>query len=109
MPEVRSRQISLAAAACGVSSERWIQACITSGLLSLAAEDGTFAISLMRSAGIPWEEIQSIVKQAVEDSDAALQAIQIRDDSFPPRRPIEDARALASDQEGQQRLLGRCL
>jgi hypothetical protein len=73
MPESRRRQVALAAAASGVSAEKWIQGCITAGLLSQAAHDATFAMSLMRSAGIPWDEIQSIVKQAVEGNSETLQ------------------------------------
>jgi hypothetical protein len=67
MSEVRSRQIALAAAASGVSSHEWIQAALTAGLLSQAANDSTFALSLMRTAGIPWDKIREIVKGTVED------------------------------------------
>jgi hypothetical protein len=67
MSEPRRRQVALAAAASNVSSHQWIQAAITAGLLSQAANDETFALSLMRSAGIPWDTIQSIVKETAED------------------------------------------
>ena len=66
MPEPRRRQVALAAAANGVSAENWIQASITAGLLSQAANDGVFAMALMRDAGIPWHEIQSIVRESAD-------------------------------------------
>jgi hypothetical protein len=68
MPPSRAKQIALAATASGVSSEQWIQATITAGLLSQAASDGALAMALMRSAGISWDDIRRIVKGTVEGS-----------------------------------------
>lgn len=57
MPRVRSRQVALAAAAMGVSSEQAIQSFITAGLLSLATHDRAFAMALARTAGMDFDEL----------------------------------------------------
>ena len=69
MPESRSRQIALAAAATGVSSEQFIQGAITAALLTLAEQDKTFALALMRGV-LPWDAIERIVTQTFENAES---------------------------------------
>ena len=57
MSQTRSRQIALAAASLGISSEQAIQSFITAGLLSLAGHDKAFAMALARSAGMAWDDL----------------------------------------------------
>ena len=57
MTTTRSRQLALAAATLGLSSELTIQSFITAGLLSLAAHDRAFAMALARSAGMTWDDL----------------------------------------------------
>jgi hypothetical protein len=59
MTATRSRQIALAAATLGLSSEMTIQSFLTAGLLSLAAHDKVFAMALARSAGMAWDDLAS--------------------------------------------------
>jgi hypothetical protein len=57
MPEVRSKQIALAAAYLGTDGETVIQSAITALLLSLANADAVFAAVLARSLGVDWGEL----------------------------------------------------
>jgi hypothetical protein len=57
MPEVRSKQIALAAAFLGTDGEHIIQAAITAMLLSIANSDTGFAVMLARTAGFGWDEL----------------------------------------------------
>jgi hypothetical protein len=66
MPEPRSRQVALAAAFLGISSEAWIQSVISAGLLALSQNDATFALALARSAGVSWENLEKIAKLNAE-------------------------------------------
>ena len=59
MPAVRSKQIALAAAQMGLTSEQTIQSFITAGLLTLATHDPAFRYALMRTAGADWGELES--------------------------------------------------
>ncbi len=59
MPEVRSKQIALAAAYLGTDGERVIQAAITAMLLSLASADKNFAAMLLRTSGVDWDDLAS--------------------------------------------------
>lgn len=57
MPEVRSKQIALAAAYLDTDGEHIIQAAITAMLLSLANNDKVFAAMLARTADVDWDEL----------------------------------------------------
>jgi hypothetical protein len=57
MPEVRSKQIALAAAYLDTDGERVIQAAISALLLTLARKDKVFAAMLARTAGVDWDEL----------------------------------------------------
>jgi len=58
MPIKRSRMIGLACAKLGLKShEQFIQSCITAGLIELARRDETFAMMIVREAGIDWETL----------------------------------------------------
>lgn len=59
MPEVRSRQLALAAAHLGITSHQAIQSFITAGILSLAANDPLFATMLLRTSGVSWNDLIS--------------------------------------------------
>jgi hypothetical protein len=67
MPPVRAKMIALAAAACGISGEMWIQNALTESLLAQAAHDYSFSLMLMRTAGIDWESLQEIAKQGAAE------------------------------------------
>lgn len=58
MPEVRSKQIALAAAYLGTDGESVIQSAITAMLLSLTA-DVSFRASLLRVSGVSWDDLVS--------------------------------------------------
>jgi hypothetical protein len=57
MPEVRSKQIALAAAYLGTDGETIIQSAVTALLLSLAGADASFAAMLARTQGLSWDEL----------------------------------------------------
>jgi len=57
MPEVRSKQIALAAAYLGTDGETVIQSAVTALLLSLASADKNFAAMLARTAGVSWSDL----------------------------------------------------
>jgi len=57
MPEVRSKQIALAAAYLGTDGESVIQSAVTAMLISLASADKNFRASLLRASGVEWDDI----------------------------------------------------
>lgn len=57
MPEVRSKQIALAAAYLDTDGEHVIQAAITALLLTLCQADQTFGAMLARTAGLSWDDL----------------------------------------------------
>ena len=64
MPEVRSKQIAMAAAYLGISGHEFIQSAITAALLSLCDQgDKTFAYMLSRAAGVEFETLEFAVRQ----------------------------------------------
>jgi hypothetical protein len=56
----RRSMVALCAAHLDTTAERFIQSCLTAGMLALAAEDPTFARMLCRAAGVSWRELQNI-------------------------------------------------
>jgi hypothetical protein len=73
MPEIRAKQIAVAAAYLDTDGERVIQAAITALLLSLAQRDKVFAAMLARCSGVSWETLEFAAKQ---DTLASLIAVQ---------------------------------
>lgn len=66
MSEARSQQINLAAASLGgISSHELIQACITSGLLTLASRDKALGLAMARVAGLSWRQMELISKDPI--------------------------------------------
>lgn len=58
MPEVRSKEIAICAAYCGVSSEAWIQSVITAAMLALGRNDRALGYMLMRAGGTEWDSLE---------------------------------------------------
>ena len=65
MPEVRARMIAAAAAYLDVSGETFIQSSISAALATLAENNETFGLILLRIAGVDWDDLTKLRRDEV--------------------------------------------